>query len=75
VRGSLETASVPERGACPSLPLSSLVRLVILTLVPARRPEAAEGIHLEIPFCHCNSRHHSLALARAPFDLPSDYIV
>jgi biphenyl-2,3-diol 1,2-dioxygenase len=32
--------------------------------------EIAEGIELEVRFFHCNPRHHSLALARAPFDLP-----
>ena len=32
--------------------------------------EIAGGIELEIRFYHCNPRHHSLALARAPFDLP-----
>ncbi|MEY2425668.1 MAG: hypothetical protein QOI61_1240, partial [Actinomycetota bacterium] len=32
--------------------------------------EIAEGIELEIRFYHCNPRHHSLALARAPFELP-----
>jgi 2,3-dihydroxybiphenyl 1,2-dioxygenase len=32
--------------------------------------EIAAGIELEIRFYHCNSRHHSLALARAPFELP-----
>jgi 2,3-dihydroxybiphenyl 1,2-dioxygenase len=32
--------------------------------------EVAAGIELEIRFYHCNPRHHSLALARAPFDLP-----
>lgn len=32
--------------------------------------EIAEGIELEVRFFHCNERHHSLALARAPFDLP-----
>ncbi len=32
--------------------------------------EIAEGIELEVAFYHCNPRHHSLALARAPFDLP-----
>jgi 2,3-dihydroxybiphenyl 1,2-dioxygenase len=32
--------------------------------------EIAPGIELEIRFYHCNPRHHSLALARAPFDLP-----
>jgi 2,3-dihydroxybiphenyl 1,2-dioxygenase len=32
--------------------------------------EIAASIELEIRFYHCNSRHHSLALARAPFDLP-----
>jgi 2,3-dihydroxybiphenyl 1,2-dioxygenase len=32
--------------------------------------EVAEGIVLEVRFFHCNARHHSLALARAPFDLP-----
>ena len=25
---------------------------------------------LEVRFYHCNERHHTLALARAPFDLP-----
>ena len=29
-----------------------------------------EGIELEVRFYHCNSRHHSIALARAPFELP-----
>jgi 2,3-dihydroxybiphenyl 1,2-dioxygenase len=32
--------------------------------------EIAAGIDLEIRFYHCNPRHHSLALARTPFDLP-----
>jgi 2,3-dihydroxybiphenyl 1,2-dioxygenase len=32
--------------------------------------EIAGGIELEIRFYHCNPRHHSMALARAPFDLP-----
>jgi 2,3-dihydroxybiphenyl 1,2-dioxygenase len=32
--------------------------------------EIAAGIELEIRFYHCNPRHHSLALGRAPFDLP-----
>jgi 2,3-dihydroxybiphenyl 1,2-dioxygenase len=32
--------------------------------------EIAEGIELEVRFYHCNSRHHTLALARAPFELP-----
>lgn len=33
--------------------------------------EIAHGVPLEIRFYHCNPRHHSLALARAPFDLPT----
>jgi biphenyl-2,3-diol 1,2-dioxygenase len=32
--------------------------------------EIAPGLELEIRFYHCNPRHHSLALARAPFELP-----
>jgi 2,3-dihydroxybiphenyl 1,2-dioxygenase len=32
--------------------------------------ELAPGIDLEVRFYHCNSRHHTIALARAPFDLP-----
>jgi 2,3-dihydroxybiphenyl 1,2-dioxygenase len=32
--------------------------------------ELAPGIELEVRFYHCNARHHSIALARAPFDLP-----
>ena len=32
--------------------------------------EIAAGIELEVHFFHCNERHHSLALAKAPFDLP-----
>ncbi len=32
--------------------------------------ELAPGIVLEVRFYHCNERHHTLALARAPFDLP-----
>jgi 2,3-dihydroxybiphenyl 1,2-dioxygenase len=32
--------------------------------------ELAPGINLEVRFFHCNARHHSVALARAPFDLP-----
>ncbi len=32
--------------------------------------ELAPGIDLEVRFYHCNERHHTLALARAPFDLP-----
>lgn len=30
----------------------------------------AAGIELEVRFYHCNRRHHSVALARAPFELP-----
>jgi 2,3-dihydroxybiphenyl 1,2-dioxygenase len=32
--------------------------------------EIAEGVELEVRFYHCNPRHHTLALARAPFELP-----
>lgn len=32
--------------------------------------ELAPGLDLEVQFFHCNERHHSLALARAPFELP-----
>jgi 2,3-dihydroxybiphenyl 1,2-dioxygenase len=32
--------------------------------------EIAEGIQLEVRFYHCNARHHTVALARAPFDMP-----
>jgi 2,3-dihydroxybiphenyl 1,2-dioxygenase len=32
--------------------------------------EIAEGINLEVRFYHCNARHHTVALARAPFELP-----
>lgn len=32
--------------------------------------ELAPGIDLEVRFYHCNGRHHSVALARAPFELP-----
>ena len=32
--------------------------------------EIAPGIALEVRFYHCNPRHHTVALARAPFELP-----
>ena len=32
--------------------------------------EIAEGIELEVRFYNCNPRHHTLALAKAPFELP-----
>ncbi len=32
--------------------------------------ELAPGIDLEVHFFHCNARHHTLALARAPFEMP-----
>lgn len=32
--------------------------------------EIAPGIPLEVRFFHCNGRHHSVALAKPPFDLP-----
>jgi catechol 2,3-dioxygenase-like lactoylglutathione lyase family enzyme len=32
--------------------------------------EIAAGIELEVRFYHCNERHHTVALARAPFELP-----
>jgi 2,3-dihydroxybiphenyl 1,2-dioxygenase len=32
--------------------------------------EIAEGIELEVRFFHGNERHHTIALARAPFELP-----
>jgi 2,3-dihydroxybiphenyl 1,2-dioxygenase len=32
--------------------------------------EIAEGIELEVRFYHCNARHHTVALAKAPFAMP-----
>jgi 2,3-dihydroxybiphenyl 1,2-dioxygenase len=32
--------------------------------------ELAPGVELEVRFFHCNARHHTVALARAPFELP-----
>jgi 2,3-dihydroxybiphenyl 1,2-dioxygenase len=32
--------------------------------------EIAAGIELEVRFYHCNERHHTVAVAKAPFDLP-----
>lgn len=32
--------------------------------------EIAAGIELEVRFFHCNERHHSIALAKAPVELP-----
>ena len=32
--------------------------------------ELGPGLSLEVRFYHCNERHHTLALARSPFDLP-----
>jgi biphenyl-2,3-diol 1,2-dioxygenase len=32
--------------------------------------EIAEGITLEVRFYHCNERHHSVAIARVPFEVP-----
>jgi 2,3-dihydroxybiphenyl 1,2-dioxygenase len=32
--------------------------------------EIAEGLELEVHFYHCNKRHHSVAVAKAPFELP-----
>lgn len=32
--------------------------------------EIAPGIELEVRFYHCNARHHSVAVAKAPFELP-----
>ncbi len=32
--------------------------------------ELAPGIDLEVRFFHCNARHHTVAMARAPFELP-----
>ncbi len=32
--------------------------------------EIMEGIEIEIRFYHCNARHHTVALAKAPFELP-----
>lgn len=32
--------------------------------------ELAPGVRLEVRFYHCNRRHHTVALARAPFELP-----
>lgn len=32
--------------------------------------EIADGIELEVHFYHCNARHHTIALAKAPFELP-----
>jgi 2,3-dihydroxybiphenyl 1,2-dioxygenase len=32
--------------------------------------ELAPGIELEVHFYHCNERHHTVAIAKAPFELP-----
>ena len=32
--------------------------------------EIVAGIELEVRFYHCNERHHTLAFAKAPFELP-----
>jgi 2,3-dihydroxybiphenyl 1,2-dioxygenase len=32
--------------------------------------EIAAGIELEVRFYHCNARHHTVAVAKAPFELP-----
>jgi 2,3-dihydroxybiphenyl 1,2-dioxygenase len=32
--------------------------------------ELAPGIAIEVRFFHCNARHHTVALAHAPFELP-----
>ena len=32
--------------------------------------ELGPAIELEVRFYHCNERHHSVALAKAPFDMP-----
>lgn len=32
--------------------------------------EIMEGVELVVRFYHCNERHHTIALARAPFELP-----
>ena len=32
--------------------------------------EIGPGIDLEVRFYHCNARHHTVAVARPPFDLP-----
>jgi 2,3-dihydroxybiphenyl 1,2-dioxygenase len=32
--------------------------------------ELAPGITLEVRFLHCNARHHTVAVARAPFEMP-----
>jgi len=32
--------------------------------------ELAPGIALEVHFYHCNARHHTVAVAKAPFELP-----
>jgi 2,3-dihydroxybiphenyl 1,2-dioxygenase len=32
--------------------------------------EIMEGIELEVRFYHCNRRHHTVAVAKAPFELP-----
>jgi 2,3-dihydroxybiphenyl 1,2-dioxygenase len=34
------------------------------------KTEIAEGIELEVHFYHCNRRHHTIAIAKAPFELP-----
>jgi 2,3-dihydroxybiphenyl 1,2-dioxygenase len=50
------------------------VRFVTAGLAMARSDwlqiEIDAGFELEVHFFHCNARHHSLALARAPFELP-----
>jgi 2,3-dihydroxybiphenyl 1,2-dioxygenase len=32
--------------------------------------EITEGIELEVRFYHCNARHHTIALAKPPFEMP-----
>ena len=72
--GSSPTASGSATSCSPRPPSTSHMRFVTDGLGMAQSDwlemEIAEGIELEVRFYHCNPRHHTLALAKAPFELP-----
>ena len=71
---SSPTASASGTSCSPRPPSTSRTRSLTDGLGLAQSDwlemELAPGIELEVRFYHCNARHHTLALAQAPFELP-----
>ena len=73
--GSSPRASASATSCSPRPPSTSRTAFAHRRARAWRSPTGSRwrsptGIELEVRFFHCNARHHTLALAKAPFELP-----